>query len=172
MRFVLIDRLLAITPWESAVAAASFSNLDDVVADHFPGRPLVPGVLITEAMCQTAGWLIAASVNFARWPLLASIDQAKFHRPLTPGETTRVSAALRGSQREHFEVGAHVDAGETRIATARLLFHASDITFAGAGAAGLEGWGRALFRDLGGEDLLVSSAPPDSPSGAARPSLV
>ena len=56
MRFVLVDRFLSVEPGRAATALKTFRPEDPVFADHFPGFPVVPGVLLTEAMGQTAGW--------------------------------------------------------------------------------------------------------------------
>ena len=86
MRFVLIDRILELEPGRRAVATVRFDAAHDVFADHFPGMPIVPGVLVTEAMGQTGGWLLAATHGFESWPLLVMISNAKFRRLVRPDE--------------------------------------------------------------------------------------
>ena len=63
MRFVLVDRFLSVEPGRSATALKTFPPDDPVFDDHFPGLPVVPGVLLTEAMGQAAGWALAEPVT-------------------------------------------------------------------------------------------------------------
>ena len=99
MRFVLVDRLVELEPGKRAVARKTFHPDDEVFADHFPGFPVVPGVLITEAMGQTAGWLLIATLGFARFPLLTLIDSAKFRRLVVPGD--EIASDGRGTGDAH-----------------------------------------------------------------------
>ena len=119
--FVLLDRLVDLRPGEEAVATVCFQADDPVFGDHFPGRPIVPGVLLTEAMAQAAGWLVAATVRFTRWPLLVMIDHAKFGRFVKPGETLTVRARLVAQGTDIFEAQCAVRVGEARVSSARLV---------------------------------------------------
>jgi 3-hydroxyacyl-[acyl-carrier-protein] dehydratase len=152
LRFVLIDRLLELEPGRRAVARKTFDAGEEFLKDHFPGAPLVPGVLLTECMSQTAGWLLIATAGFDRWPLLVVIDGAKFRRPVRPGEELRVEATLVSSQPSDWAVRATVHAGEALCAEARLVFHAFDDAALGAP---MEPWARVAFAALGGERLLA-----------------
>lgn len=65
MRFVLIDRILEIEPGQRLVAIKNLSLAEEYLADHFPGFPVMPGVLMLEALTQAGAWLIRASEDFA-----------------------------------------------------------------------------------------------------------
>jgi 3-hydroxyacyl-[acyl-carrier-protein] dehydratase len=149
MRFVLIDRLIVLEA-ERAVAAKTFDAGEEFLKDHFPGAPIVPGVLLTECMGQTAGWMLVAASDFSTFPLLVLVDKAKFRRQVRPGEPLRVEAALDSRYDRSVSVRTSVAAGPDVVAEARLVFQAFE---PGSLAPGLEAWARQVFRGLGGEEL-------------------
>jgi len=63
------------------------ANESPVFEGHFPGYPLMPGVLLIECMAQTAGWLASALVNFDIMPILAGVKEAKMRSAVLPGDT-------------------------------------------------------------------------------------
>jgi 3-hydroxyacyl-[acyl-carrier-protein] dehydratase len=154
MRFVLIDRLLALEPGKEAVAVMSFSEQDGFFTDHFPGFSVVPGVLLTEALGQTGGWLLVASLSLGRWPLLTMIERAKFRRLVLPGDEIVLRATIRSAHRDDFEVDGEARVRGERVAGARLLFHVFDFALPAPDARQFAAWARETFRRLGGEGLL------------------
>ena len=154
MRFVLIDKLIELEVGRRAVARMTFLQDEDVFLDHFPGFAVVPGSLITEAMGQAAGWLLASTLEFTSWPLLTMIDHAKFRRLVVPGDELRITVDLRSARDRDFEVAASASVGDARVADARLLFHAFDFRLPDGDRHRFMAWGREVFRQLGGEDLL------------------
>jgi 3-hydroxyacyl-[acyl-carrier-protein] dehydratase len=150
MRFVLVDRFLEVVPGVSACAVKTFPRDDDFFADHFPGFPVVPGALITEAMTQTAGWLLAYGFGFRQWPLLNMIDRVKLRRFVRAEEEIRISVRVRSSRKRDFDVGAQADVCGSRVAEGRFLFHTlSPETLGDAqDARRLQAWTRAVSRDL------------------------
>jgi 3-hydroxyacyl-[acyl-carrier-protein] dehydratase len=157
VRFVLIDRLLELEAGQRAVAVKTFAAEEDLFRDHFPGLPVVPGVLLTEAMGQTGGWLLAATLRFSRWPLLTRIDRASFRRLVRPGDEIRLEAVLRGSREQDYEVTADASVHDEPVARARFLFHAFDFDLAGEEARELETWTREVFHRIGGHLRLQDS---------------
>jgi 3-hydroxyacyl-[acyl-carrier-protein] dehydratase len=150
--------LLELTPGKHAVASVRFSRSLEIFADHFPGRPIVPGVLLTEAMGQTGGWLIAATLDFARWPLLIIIEHAKFRRPVEPEEELRALAELRATRNDTFSVDAQLTSAGERVASAQLVFQASTLAVVADARHQFTDWARATFASLGGTDLLPTVA--------------
>ena len=122
MRFVLIDRFVEVVPGERAVALKTFSPDEDFLDDHFPGFPVIPGVLVAEAMGQTGGWLIAHREGFRRWPLLTMIDGVKLRHFVRPGEEIRLSATVRSEMGDSFEVRGEAEVAGRRVAEGRFLF--------------------------------------------------
>jgi 3-hydroxyacyl-[acyl-carrier-protein] dehydratase len=86
MRFVLIDRIVNVQPGKSLVAVKNLSLAEEYLADHFPGFPVMPGVLMLEALTQAGAWLIRDSEDFAHSIiLLKSAKTIKYGSFVEPG---------------------------------------------------------------------------------------
>ena len=93
--FQLIDRIVELDLTGKTIRTeARVPTASTIFEGHFPGFPLMPGVLLIEAMAQTAGWLVIAVTKFTRMPFFASLKEAKLRSFVTPGETLTLSAKL------------------------------------------------------------------------------
>ena len=91
--FLLIDRLVNVVPHESAVGVKNVTINEPFFQGHFPTRPIMPGVLIVEAMAQTAGCLVVHSLGLKgkqRLVYFMSIENARFRKPVVPGDQLRI----------------------------------------------------------------------------------
>ena len=107
LSFRFVDRVLEIVPGERVVALKNVTANDPHLQDHFPGNPLMPGVLLVESMAQTAGLLLPEGSS----AVLAQIKEARFRAPVIPGDQIRIEAVRRGGLGElhRFEVAALVN---------------------------------------------------------------
>jgi 3-hydroxyacyl-[acyl-carrier-protein] dehydratase len=88
--FLLVDRLTKIVTGESAVGIKNVTINEPFFQGHFPNQPIMPGVLIVEALAQTAGALVAHSIGAqdqGKVVYFMSIDNARFRKPVVPGDT-------------------------------------------------------------------------------------
>lgn len=84
--FEMIDRFLAVDATARTIRTACTVPVSSSVFDgHFPGFPLMPGVLLIECMAQTCGWLTSAINRFSGLPALAGVKEAKLREPVFPG---------------------------------------------------------------------------------------
>ena len=93
--FQLIDRVVALDlESKTILVEAEVPTESTIFEGHFPGFPLMPGVLLIEAMAQTSGWLVVAVNQFERMAFLAAVKDAKFRMFVTPGHKLSVKASL------------------------------------------------------------------------------
>ena len=91
--FLFVDRITAHIPGVEAVGEKTFANDDPMFAGHFPGNPIVPGVILTEALAQVAGIAGSSEKGF----LLSAIQSMKFPSPARPGEIISLRAEKTGN---------------------------------------------------------------------------
>jgi 3-hydroxyacyl-[acyl-carrier-protein] dehydratase len=125
--FLLVDRIIEVRGDESCIGIKNVTVNEPFFQGHFPGRPVMPGVLLVEAMAQTAGAICALSRGNdkpAKSVLFLTIDKAKFRRPVVPGDVVelhvtkktrrklmwwfRGEAKVRGELVAEAEVGAMI----------------------------------------------------------------
>lgn len=94
MRWIWIDRILELERGTRCVAIKNVSAAEDVVHDHFPGAPVMPGSLIIEGMAQTAGILVGHAGDFREKVILAKITRATFTAVARPGYAIRHTATM------------------------------------------------------------------------------
>jgi 3-hydroxyacyl-[acyl-carrier-protein] dehydratase len=93
--FHLVDRITELNLGERTITVeAQVPRENTIFEGHFPGHPLMPGVLLIEAMAQTSGWLQIALMKFERMPFLAAVKEAKMRTFVTPGELLRIDAGI------------------------------------------------------------------------------
>lgn len=96
MRFALIDKITRLQRGESVTAVKNLSLAEEYLADHFPGFPVMPGVLMLEAMVQAGAWLMRYTEEFKYSTVLLKQARAvRFNNFVLPGQTLTVTATVQ-----------------------------------------------------------------------------
>ena len=107
MRFALIDRIVDLQPGVKITAVKSLTMAEEYLADHFPGFPVMPGVLMLEAMTQAGAWLVRASEDFAHsMVVLKQAAGVKYGSFVEPGETLTVDCQIVDQDEQETKVKA------------------------------------------------------------------
>jgi 3-hydroxyacyl-[acyl-carrier-protein] dehydratase len=123
--FLLIDRVLECHPGHSIRALKNVTYNEPYFPGHFPGRPVMPGVIIIEAMAQTAGILCFVTANVipdakTRF-FFVGIDKARFRRPVVPGDQVILTAQLQRTLRGIWRFSTAASVGEHEVAHAEMM---------------------------------------------------
>jgi UDP-N-acetylglucosamine acyltransferase len=127
--FVLVDRVLEHDPAGRLVAIKNVTGSEEFFEGHFPGAPVMPGVLLMEGLAQAAGiWLLQDAPDPSRLEVhLVGIDDAKFRRPAVPGDQLRLEVRVLHRRGTLCRVRGEVRTGEHRVAEANLLLQVSTL---------------------------------------------
>lgn len=116
MRFSLIDRIVAIEPGNTIQAVKNLSLAEEYLADHFPGFPVMPGVLMVESLVQSGAWLMRHTENFEYSTILLKEARAvRFNNFVTPGKSLHVECSVhkRDERTYTFKASGTVDGAST-----------------------------------------------------------
>lgn len=123
--FLLIDRVLAFTPGESLVALKNVTFNEHYFTGHFPRRPVMPGVLILEALAQATGILAFKTTQTTPASgstyYLAAIDNARFKQPVEPGDQMILEVKLTRAMRGVWKFSGEVKVDGRIVASADLM---------------------------------------------------
>lgn len=125
--FLLVDRILELEPGQRAVGVKNVTVTEFFFPGHFPEYPVMPGVLIVEALAQVAAVAVLALEDYrGRIPLFAGIDKARFRRPVVPGDTLRLEAEILKLKASVGKARCRALVGAELAAEAELVFAAGD----------------------------------------------
>ncbi len=126
MRWLLLDRIDELVPGELARGTKIYHAQEPFFGDHFPGFPVVPGVLLLESMAQLAGKLIGCSVRLRRgdwpFPILSMMNGVKFRRFVRPGQEVLLETSLRALRDEMADMRSRARVDGKLVAQAEQIF--------------------------------------------------
>lgn len=155
MRFVFVDRILALDEGRRIEVIKNVTASEDVFHDHFPGWPIFPGALIIEVFEQAAQLLIGSAGRWERVGQLRRISRASFRQAVQPGDQLQARCERRPGAGDAWMVDAEARVGAHVVATATLELAVEDV----GGDAGAQGQAirfAELFRILDREPLALA----------------
>ncbi|MDF1677236.1 MAG: 3-hydroxyacyl-ACP dehydratase FabZ [Legionellaceae bacterium] len=129
--FLLVDRVLDYKPFDYLTAIKNVTVNEPFFQGHFPGNPIMPGVLILEALAQAGGLLS----NFSRTPaeghaflyFFASIDNVKFKSMVTPGDQLKLQVTLTHQRRDFWRIHGEAYVGDKLACSADLMSASKEV---------------------------------------------
>ena len=122
MRFTLIDRVTHLEPGARITAVKNLSMAEEYLADHFPGFPVMPGVLMLEAMTQAGAWLVRVSEDFAHSTvILKEARNIKYGNFVEPGQTLTITAEIVGQDEREVKIKAQGAVDGKQAVSGRLV---------------------------------------------------
>ena len=137
--FLLVDRVLECTKGKSIRAVKNVTVNEEFFTGHFPNRPVMPGVMIIEALAQAAG--ILAFVTAGVFPdensrfFFVGIDKARFRKPVEPGDQLILKAELQRTFKGIWRFSTVAEVGGEEVASAEMMM-APDVQNSGASTGG------------------------------------
>ena len=124
---LLVDRILEMEPMKRAVGIKNVTFNEEFFQGHFPGHPIMPGVLILEAMAQVGGVMILYNPKHrGRLAYFAGIDRVKFRKPVTPGDQLRMVAEMTKTRGNIGKVWAQAFVENEVVAEGEFTFALTD----------------------------------------------
>ena len=121
--FALVDRIIDYVPGERAVGLKNVTFNEPQFQGHFPGRPIMPGVLIVEAMAQVGGIVLTQMPGVNGLCMFAGIDKVRFRRPVVPGDQLIMTVTLLAVKRQRFgKMQAHAEVDGQLVCEGELMF--------------------------------------------------
>jgi len=121
MRWLLIDRIIECEPGVSAKGIKTFPRSDLIFMDHFPGHPIVPGVLQIEMIAQLAGKCAALS-RPGILPVLGSVKSSKFFRNINPGDLCVIKIQIEKVAKSYILADGEIEVDGQKVSSASILF--------------------------------------------------
>jgi 3-hydroxyacyl-[acyl-carrier-protein] dehydratase len=121
--FQMVDRIAALDLDARTIRTdCRVPDQSPVFEGHFPGYPLLPGVLMIETMAQTGGWLVMAVLNFTRMAFLTQVREAKMRSFVVPGQRLEASANLIHDGSGYAVVGGTITSEGKKVAEAEIRY--------------------------------------------------
>lgn len=125
--FALVDRIIEYVPSKRAVGLKNVTFNEPHFQGHFPGRPLMPGVMIVEAMAQVGGIIMTQMPNLPDGLFIfAGIDKVRFRRPVVPGDQLILTAEVLRVKSRFGKIQGYAEVDGQRAAEGELLFSLLD----------------------------------------------
>lgn len=121
--FQMVDRIISLDlEAQRITTACQVPDASPVFEGHFPGHPILPGVLMIETMAQTGGWLVLGAMRFARMPFLMQVEKAKMRAFVEPGRLMTAEATLLHEGSGYAVVKGAISVDGKKVADAEIRY--------------------------------------------------
>lgn len=121
--FQMVDRITDLDlDGRRIETACQVPERSPIFEGHFPGHPILPGVLMIETMAQTGGWLVLAAMRFMRMPFLMQVEKAKMRSFVEPGRLLAAQATLQHEGSGYAVIQGQIRAGGKKVAEAEIRY--------------------------------------------------
>lgn len=128
MRFTLIDRIADLERGKAITAHKCLSLAEEYLADHFPNAPVMPGVMMLEALIQASAWLVRATDDFAHsLVVLQEARGVKYANFVDPGQTLQIQATIMSREGASTKLKAQGMLDDKVAVSGRLVLHSSNL---------------------------------------------
>ena len=120
---LLVDRVIELVPGQRIVAIKNVTMNEPFFQGHFPGAPVMPGVLVIEAMAQAGAVLLLSDIpdRASKLVYFTGIDQARFRRPVVPGDQIRLNVSVMKLRARTCKMRGLADVGGELVAEAEIM---------------------------------------------------
>jgi 3-hydroxyacyl-[acyl-carrier-protein] dehydratase len=147
MRYRQLDRIVELVPGERIVATRTLREGEDYLRDHFPLFPVMPGVMMLEALFQASCWLVRATENFEHSIIsLDEVRNVKFADFMEPGQLLTVTAEIIKSENDSVTLKASGNRGDVVAVSGRLILGKKNLGNAGEQLSSLDEYSRDSMR--------------------------
>ena len=149
MRFLLIDRITELDPQKSITAVKNLTMAEEYLADHFPGFPVMPGVLMLETLIQAGGWLIRHAEDFAHSTIMLKEARAiRYNSFVTPGNSLIVQMTVRKQSGNVWDFNGTGTVNGDSAVSAKLTLEAFNLSDRNSSMTDSDTLRRQTYRDL------------------------
>lgn len=122
MRFIMVDKILDLVPGQYIRAVKKMDAYEEIFKDHFPGFPVVPGVLLTEMMAQAAGKCLDSEGKSRGKAMLAKIRGANFRDWVKPDQEAIIYGTIKMNRDQFATADCYIEVNEQKVCDAELFF--------------------------------------------------
>ncbi len=149
MRFLLIDRITELEPQKSITALKNLSMAEEYLADHFPGFPVMPGVLMLETLIQAGGWLIRHSEDFLHSTVMLKEARAiRYNSFVSPGNSLIVQMTVKKQTGNIWDFSGSGTVNGDSAVSAKLTLETFNLSDRNPSLAESDSLRRQTYRDL------------------------
>lgn len=149
MRFLLIDKITELVPHKTISAVKNLTLAEEYLADHFPGFPVMPGVLMLESLVQAGGWLVRHSEDFAHSVvLLKEVRAIRYNNFVSPGNVLQVQMNLKKNEGSLWDFSGTGTVNNSSAVSARVILEAINLSDRNPALVESDEFRRSSYRDL------------------------